>query len=137
MIKDVNKYANENEEQIKDKKIPKLNTKQQTSLEKTIFNQTDTKKRSILDFLKVLYKSMGDVKEAYDIIKSERKLLTDDEILKLMDLVYTIYRKNSIKESLILEVNTQLDNNIITQAWVKLKKPQDKRMLIKILKSDS
>jgi len=93
-----------------DEKIT-LTSKDQVRLEKNIFSQDDKTKRTIFKSLLASYNDLGNspslpkdkkVKtESFDYLSIDRKLLSDQELIKILDYIYGAQRRNkeNVKES--------------------------------------
>lgn len=121
-----------------------LTTKDQVRLEKNIFSQDDKKKRTIFKSLVQLYNDLTDKKpnkkvktEAFDFLSIDRKLLSDQELIRILDYIYSAQRRNKekVKESIILEDTIKkIKNNVVSKEWKKRGSKRDKDNLVKLMR---
>lgn len=138
------KVAPEKEEDKKAKSTSHsitLTSKDQVRLEKNIFNQDIKTKRIIYKSLLNLYNELdnkGKIKtEAFDYLSMERKLLSDQELIKILDYINNARRriKEKLKESIILEDTfKKLKSNIVSKEWKKRGSKRDKDNLVKLMR---
>lgn len=126
--KDKNKSLNVNEKTIQ-------------KISKSIYNKSTDELRKIYKNLLDMYNNVDDLvsfkstNESFEEFKKVNKLLTDDDIIALLDIIKIKVNANTSKnKSNVVENDTKLSNNKITKYWIKMNRPTDKSNLIKMMK---
>lgn len=109
-------------------------------ISKSIYNKSIDELREIYKNLLNMYNNIDNLlkpaktNEAFEEFKKVNKSLTDDDIIKLLDIIkIKVYANTSKNRSAVVENDTKLPNNKITKYWKKIHSPTDKLNLIKMM----